>query len=217
MAYAYVYAPISGIVTGRDYYCNCPACYGNCSGCLNAHGRCKNWSSPIDIAGTGSTCPTPGSICLYVNYPTVRRVRTWVEYLCCCKEPNNSYARSITVDLYIYDNGKYCYVGSVMYGHVANPTVSNGQWIDLTSRSYKLGDIVGGCYLCKSCPNPSDQCNCPTCSCSNRDCRCTVCYSGSHVHLERYLGETVAPCCCVDVAQGTTAIYRFYYNPGYTC
>jgi hypothetical protein len=61
MAYAYVYAPISGTVTGRDSYCSCPC--GNCNGCGSAHGRCKNWASPIDIAGTGS-------IYLYVNYPS---------------------------------------------------------------------------------------------------------------------------------------------------
>jgi hypothetical protein len=185
MAYAYVYAPISGTVTGRDSYCSCPC--GNCNGCGSAHGRCKNWASPIDIAGTGS-------IYLYVNYPTVRRVQTWVEYKCCCQETNNSYARSITVDLYVYDNGKYCYVGSVMYGHIANPTVNNGQWIDLTSSSLKLGDVIGGTYTCTF-----------------------TCYSGAHVHLERNLGETVAPCCCASVTAGTTAIYRFYYNAGSAC
>lgn len=208
MAYAYVYAPISGRITGRDYYCKCPDCTGNCSGCTTAHGRCKGWASPIDIEGTGP------SIYLYVNYPTVRRVQTWVEYKCCCQETNNNYARSITVDLYVYDNGKYCYVGSVMYGHVANPTVGNGQWIDLSSNRLKLGEVPTGCYLCKSCP---DQCGCPTCSCPNPSCNCWVCYTGPHAHLERYLGETVAPCCCMDVAEGTTAIYRFYYNAGYAC
>ncbi|GEM_PF-966241 len=56
MAYAYVYAPISGTATERDSYCSCPC--GNCGGCGSAHGRCKDWASPIDIAGTGSTCPT---------------------------------------------------------------------------------------------------------------------------------------------------------------
>lgn len=186
MAYAYVYAPISGTISGRDNYCDCRNCPSTCNGCGNPHSPCKNWASPVDIAGMGA-------IYLYVNYPTVRRVQVWVEYRCCNSQQNNDYARTITVDLYVYDNGKHCYVGSVMYGHVANPTVQNGQWIDLSSSQLKLGDMVA--------PNPNYS----------------YCYSGWHVHLERFLGEVVAPCCCNSVTAGTTPIYRYYYNAGYAC
>lgn len=192
MAYAYVYAPISGRITGRDNYCineqrQCDS--DPCGGDHGAHKKCKGWASPIDIGATGQ-------IYLYVNYPTVKKIQTWVEYKCCCGEQNSDYARTITVDLYVYDNGKYCYVGSVMYGHVKNPQVLNGAWYDLTRGDKYLGDIPGGTYTCNE----------------------FSCYGGAHSHMERSLGETAGPlCCCTSVAAGTTAIYRYYYNPGFTC
>ncbi len=187
MAYAYVYAPISGTITGRDYYCTDDLgcrCPGSCSGCLSTHVPCKGWASPVDIAGTGS-------VYLYVN-TAVRKVQTWVELRCCSSGDGTDYRQAITVDLYVYNNGKYCYVGSVMYGHVANAQVQNGAWYDLSSSGgkLKLGDVPGGKLWC---------------------------YSGPHTHMERYLGEVVAPCCCASVQAGTTVIYRFYYNEGYAC
>lgn len=53
MPTAYVKAPITGTITGRDNYCGFP-CDGNpCTGDHGAHGKCKSGSSPVDVAGSG--------------------------------------------------------------------------------------------------------------------------------------------------------------------
>lgn len=189
MAYAYVYAPFAGRITGRGNYCldaqgNCDA--DPCGGDHGVHPMChQGSSSPVDISGVGQ-------INLYVNYPTVKRIRTWVSYLCCGQTQDN-YGRMVTVELYIYDNGKYCYVGEVAYGHVANVAVGNNQQYDLASGQMRLGDVPGN-------PQPP-----------------RTCYTGGHSHMECLLGEVTAPCCCTSVTGGTTVIYRYYYDRGFAC
>lgn len=182
--YAYVYAPIGGRITGRVNYCRCnPSNYDpSCTGSGSSHLPCKGWVDPVDIAGTGT-------IYLVVNYPTVRKVHTRIEYQCCCRN-SSDYARAITVDLFIYTNGQHCYVGSVMYGHIGNPMVPNDHDIYLNSSWLPLGQFLSGTYSCNG----------------------LMCYTGAHVHMERFGGETLAPCCCASVSQGTTPIYRFLYT-----
>lgn len=173
MPTAYVYAPIGGTITGRGNYCGVPCDNDPCGGDHGAHSTCKGWLSPIDIGGTGD-------INLYVNYPTINGIFTLVEYECCNNDQNN-YGRAITVELYSGET----YVGAVMYGHVANPTVTHNRFYALTSNSKKLGTVVGGVF--------------------------GTCYTGAHVHLERSGGVTQAPCCCATATRGTTILYRWVF------
>lgn len=180
MATAYVRSPYNGTITGRTKHCVCPGdtCYGSGSD----HGSCKggSWAgTSIDVSGSGD-------LYLRVNYPTVRSVVTWVALECCggsgCAD---QYRRMVTVDLYALPNA-VCYIGSVAYGHVANPQVGNGQTYNLTSSSKMLGTAASG--------------SCGTCS------------TGPHAHMERLFGSTVAPCCCTTVTTATN-IYKWNFDP----
>lgn len=182
MPTAYVKAPISGTITGKANYCICPC--ETCSGCGNDHAECQGWSSPIDVGGDGP------NIFLYVNYPTVRSVRTYVEYECCCNELND-HGRTITVELYAEPNLE-CYIGAVMFGHIADPAVGNGQTYNLTSSSLKLGEVVQDDY---------EECG-----------GGIVCYDGEHVHMEMSGGQEVAPCCCTSVSAGSDSIYKWDFS-----
>jgi len=184
MPYAYVYAPVSGSITGRNRYCtgSC-ACDGDgsthhacASGCSNP--QTCDWHDPVDI-GTGGA--TPG-IYLYVS-SGVQSIRTFVQYLC-CSSSQNDYGRAVTVELYAQPNA-VCYIGTLKFGHVAFPQVEDNHVYNI-SGSRKIGTVVGGSF--------------------------DNCYSGPHSHMERYDGETRAPCCCAAVTAGSTPIYRWYYQ-----
>lgn len=181
MATAYVYAPIGGIITGRENYCGFPCDNNPCTGDHGTHSTCKSgWLSPVDIAGTGS-------IYLYVNYPTVKSVKTFIEFECCCNVQND-YGRIIKVLLYGKQNSE-CYIGMVVFGHINSPAVSNNQLYNLTSNQLRLGQTVGGSHNCNG----------------------ITCYSGTHVHMERWGGQTIAPCCCASAVKGGTPIYQWNF------
>lgn len=177
----YVRSPISGYITGRNNYCNGgdPACNG--SGAV--HGTCRGWSNPVDIGGSGN-------LYLRVNYPNVRRVVTYVELRCCSTSYGSDYRRTVTAELYGLNDTGYCYVGSVMYGHVKSPAVSNGATYDLTSGSLKIGTVPSG--------NPG------------------ACFTGPHSHMERSGGSVVAPCCGGTVSTSTN-IYKFTWDNAQVC
>ena len=138
MPTAYLRAPVSGTITGRENYCVCP---GDCDGGNTVHARCRNWTSPVDIGGNGN-------LVLRVNYPTVQSIKTIIGDQCCCDACPDEYERTITVQLYGQPNAA-CYIGSVMYGHVVNPQVANNTTYNLTSGNKTLGTVPGGsCDVC---------------------------------------------------------------------
>jgi hypothetical protein len=122
---------------------------------------------------------------LRVNYPTVRSVVAWVELRCCNAGCGDNFRRTITLDLYAQANA-ICYIGSVMYGHIVNPLVANGQTYNLTSSSLQIGTVPAGA--------------------------CGGCYTGPHSHMERLGGVSLAPCCCTAVTSSTN-IYKWDFNP----
>ncbi len=192
MPYAYVYAPVSGTITGLDQYCSCV-------GSTKPHPRCccdqlcrDQWYNPVDI---GTHRQTP-SIWLYFSIG-IRSIRTFIRYLCCdgCSGQQHDYSRTVIVELYAEPNA-VCYIGAVKFGHVAFPQVQDGQIYNFSgATSIKIGYVVGGDYP-------------PNCKNEGKEC----CYTGPHVHMERSGGERVAPPCCATVSEGTTPIYRWYYQ-----
>lgn len=182
MPTALVRAPVGGQITGRSKYCVSCGDGDSCFGSGNTHATCKGYSSPVDIAGTGT-------IRLYVNYPTVKSIVTLIGLECCCDACPDQYERTITVKLYGQPDGVY-YIGAVMYGHVSNPLVTHNTTYNLTSSSKDLGSV------------PAGACN---------DCAFD-CYTGPHCHMERSGGSTSAPCCCLNATQGSTTIYEWSFT-----
>jgi hypothetical protein len=183
MTTAYVRAPFSGCISGKAVYCvadepgeHCCNCDDSCNGSGGTHWTCGGGSNPIDICGTAGS-----SIYLRVNYPTVRCVQVWVAFPCCsgCAD---KYRRTVKVDLYSQPN-MVGYIGTIVFAHVDNPTVLDGQMFNLTSSSLKLGYVPSG-------------------SCGN-------CFTGPHVHMERYGGSTASLCCCSSV---TTSSNIYSWN-----
>lgn len=181
---AYVMASISGFITGRDQYCK-PLNQGGdvCNGSQGqgVHGTCLSSSNPVDIGGSGS-------IYLRVNYPNVSSIVTYVA-LACCSSMSDNYRRMVTVELYGRTNG-VCYMGSVRFGHVASPAVSNGTLYNLTSGSKLIGTVPSG--------------------------ETSGCYTGAHSHMERVSGSVVAPCCGITVTTATN-IYKYTWDNGIVC
>lgn len=140
MPYAYVYAPVSGTVSGRNKYCTSTCA---CAGDGNLHSLCTCgqpcvWYDPVDIRTCGST----PSIWLYVS-SDIKSIRTFIQYLC-CGGAQNDYGRAIIVELYAQPNA-VCYIGSVKFGHVAFPRVQHGQIYNI-SGSIQIGTVMGGSY-----------------------------------------------------------------------
>lgn len=143
----------------------------------------EGWSDPVDIGGTGA-------LNLNVNYPNVRRVTINIGSQCCSSCSDSNVKRTVTANLYGLNNTGYCYVGSVMYGHVASPTVLDGATYDLTSGSLRIGTV------------PNVQCG--------------GCYTGAHSHMERSGGTVLAPCCSGSVST-STRIYKFTWDNAQAC
>ena len=182
----YVRSPFSGCITGRNNYCNgnCSNPDGNCNGSGNQHGTCRGWSNPVDIGGSGN-------VYLRVNYPNVRRAITYIGLHCCGSAScGDNFKRTISVEVYGLNNAGYCYIGTVMYGHVSNPAVTNGGIYNLTSSILLLGTATTG--------------------------SCTGCSTGAHSHMERLGGSVVAPCCGATVTTSTN-IYKFTWDNAQVC
>jgi len=182
MPTAYVYSPVDGIITGRNQYCGQPCDNNPCTGDHGTHRTCNNWSSPVDIDAVDNE-----QLYLYVNTAVIS-IRTFVQYKCCCSHQND-YGRVIIVELY-GERDAQCYIGSVLYGHIANPQVTDGQIYNLSGTSKLLGNAPAGAHNCGG----------------------FTCYSGSHSHMERSGGATLAPCCCTDTLKGSTAIYKWDFT-----
>lgn len=167
----YVYASISGTIgsTGNGYYCS----GGTHSPCNSTHSKC------VDIIGSGT-------IKLIVNYPYVRSFYTTITYECApgCAD---KYRRLLTLDLY-GDTNQTCYVGTVAYGHVDTPYVTNGSVGILTSGTYSIGTVPSG--------------------------SCGTWYTGPHSHMEM-AGGTLMSLSCNQTVGSSTAIYSFRYDDIY--
>jgi len=167
MGTAYVYAPYSA-------YAKIWA----------GHVACSGGSLLTDISKYGSAGT---SIKLYVNYPTVKSIQFIRVDNCCSCNDNTRHAG--IVELYREAN-KTCYIGSILYGHLANPAAS--YWQNLT------GGYVGVLGSIVSTPG----------SCS--------CYTGEHVHLEVWgpAQGTVTRLVTNNqsVSQGTTPIYKWDFT-----
>ncbi len=178
----YVRGPISGTITGRNKYCTFPYASDVCNGSGSNHGTYMSSSNPVDIGGSGN-------INLRVNYPNVLSIVTYVSLSCCSSSYEDNYRRMVTVELYGKSNGA-CYMGSVRFGHVASPAVTNGTLYNLSSGTKLIGTVPSG--------NPGN------------------CYTGAHSHMERSGGSVVAPCCGATVSSSTN-IYKFTWDNGIAC
>jgi hypothetical protein len=182
MATATLKSPVTGTVTGKAVYCQCPG--DVCAGSGATHGSCNGGSSKYDIdAGDGE------AIKLRVNYPTVKSIETWVYTsgaAACCESTScaSKFKRTIVVDLFSQvDANAGSYIGTVLYGHIDNPVVSHGQVINLSSGVFTLGYAASG--------------------------SCTGCSTGSHVHMEKWGGSANSYCCCTTV---TTSNVLYSWN-----
>lgn len=155
MTVIYVYSPTGGLITGRDNYCiPCPS---PCTGDGDSHSSCyweDGYGSPVDLSASSSQW-----IILYVNYPAVKSIKTFVRDQC-CNNDESDYGQIVEVELY-EDFNAQSYRGSVVYGHIANPQVGNGNTYNLGSGSVTLGQAPA-----------TDQDH-------------AWCYSGPHSHMER--------------------------------
>lgn len=103
-----------------------------------------------------------------------------------CRTQTGDWDQGVIVDMFAQYN-QQCYIGSVSYGHLKN-WVNNG--------SYNTNNMVVG-------QMPSD-CNCG-------------CSDGIHVHMQANYGTItgLSQCAGVRVYNGSTWIYRWYWNPGW--
>ncbi|CAM2069634.1 hypothetical protein SCOR_29945 [Sulfidibacter corallicola] len=103
-----------------------------------------------------------------------------------CATQTGDWDQGVIVDMYAELNAQ-CYIGSVSYGHVRN-WVANGTH---NTRTLTLGVL-------------------PT------DCNCG-CSDGVHVHTQCDGGTItgLAQCAGSRVYNGSTWIYRWYWNPGW--
>lgn len=184
MPSVYVYAPVSGTITGLDNYCN-----------GTPHRPCRNVQpsqvSPVDI-GTGGNMRK-----IYLYASRVSKVYISTQYRCCCGQ-NGIYGRTRIIALY---SSEGCYVGSVWFGHIDyipwndpdKPLEAQDGW-----------NVYNGPLLLGR--TPGNNC-CAPCGCTSG-----CCYIAVHTHMERDGGISVAPPCGTPVTAGTTPIYRFDYS-----
>jgi len=166
MPYAYVYAPVSGSISGLNYYCACVGgsgvhylCLANC----NCFQSCNGWSSPVDIRTSGST----PRIFLYRS-SGILSVRTCLNFSC-CNGSADDYGRVVIVELFAQYNAQ-CPIGSVKFGHVGSPKVEHGRVYNLAPGvPLELGIVLPP-------PNPP-----------------RACYTGPHIHYGAHWGRDDRP------------------------
>lgn len=178
MPTTYVYSPVTGIITGRTKYCVSCSDGDTCTGSGNNHGACSccGGSSPVDVDTSDN-----GAVRFYSNSAAVKSFRTLVYASGCCSPcGNGDINRTIKVQMYGFPDGT-CYIGGVVYAHIANPQVIHNTLYIGSSKL--LGYAPGG--------------NCG-------------CYAGSHSHIERIGGSNYQiPCCCNQAYAGVTAFYTW--------
>ncbi len=190
----YVRNPIEtgGRITAVDKYClepYDPVCTGSDPD-PDHHLTCRLWSYPVDVDGSEGQ-----GLYLRVNYPNVRNIKTFVESRCCGDKAcaTAQMKQTVTVDLYGGAGAACYYMGSVMFGHVASPTVQDKQVYAVpASGVMKLGQVPSG--------------------------YCALCYEGAHSHMEISGGTRVAtlPCCNATI-NSSTNIYKFTWMDNPPC
>lgn len=134
--YYYVYAPITGTVTGRPSgYCD--------GGSHPTHN--SDWDSPYDLAGSGSI--------KFIGSPNIGSIKITVQNNSLCSGYPAPWSTGVKVDFYS-GAGNSGYIGSTYYGHVAQPTGAVG--IPLNTNNWTLGAVP---TTCPDTPcDPNDGC-----------------------------------------------------------
>ncbi len=177
---AYVRSPFSTtgmLVRGDDNYCDGSGTHPVCN-------PGAGWVLPTDISGVGT-------LTLRVNYPNVRRIRTFVGLQCCSDTSPTNLRRVVIVELYgvttVPDPAcRYAYIGSILYGHVASVSVGDNQWYDLTSGEKVLGTVA-----------------------TETASRCST---GGHSHMQIMPGGTRLVTCSSTISSSTSIYKWIWYN-----
>lgn len=144
---------------------------------------CSGGGSMMDLA---REAVIGHGIYVYFNYPAVKSVE-FVRVDSCCPCTQNT-KNAVKVHLY-GEYGKSYYIGTILYGHMTNPT--NSHWINLGGNyAGKVGNVLGTDY-CWCYADPGSG-------------------TGAHVHAEVWGGSRL-PSSGSYVYQGSTAIYRWYF------
>jgi len=137
--YAYVYAPLSGQVTGTNY---------------SGHKACNpNFGGLVDMGGGTS-------VRLYVS-SYVRKVTMTTNLNCCDSSCGDNYKRTVVIKLYGgLTSSSRDYLGEMSYGHLSNAVTTSR---DLTSSDYTNGIFVGNvtsgtCGSCYTNPHVHGEC-----------------------------------------------------------
>lgn len=178
----YVYAPFFGTAKGRYCY---PG--GSCNCCLLNEGQCADCGCSTHTAGASLCCPadifglTGAQVRLYASN-NVLSVRTSYTGFCATTPPPNFpwVNQGVKVDLYCGSNARRgSYIGTVLYGHLMNRNVGNGQIYNGDQvNGLLIGSISNVWCNCNSCPG--SVCNDPGCT-----CKCYPTSTQHHVHMGR--------------------------------
>lgn len=120
----YVYAPFTGEVWGKDYYCN-----GTPHKIVDNLGG----GAPIDIGDVAE-----GTIIRFSASSQVRSIRTRRAPV--CRSQTGDWNQGVIVDMYAEQYAR-CYIGTVSYGHVRN-WISDGTY---NTRNKMLGVLPHDC------------------------------------------------------------------------
>lgn len=107
----YVYSPLAGWISGRDYYCGATSV---CNGDGGIHGSCGGGQNRVDVAGSGT---------LYFRATNIRSL--YLSYGTCGSGCSTDIMRTLKISLYGKPDG-FCPVGSVLYAHVGQPLLPSG-------------------------------------------------------------------------------------------
>lgn len=130
MAYAYVYAPVSGY--SREW---------------SGHAACNGGSGLIDISEW--TYGVAGDeVRAFFSYPAVKSVK-YTRLDNCCSACGSAIQRSVKVDVYAQP-GLICWMGWVLYGHLDSPTGSGSTNLSSSQTSVYIGRV----------PWPPANCSC---------------------------------------------------------
>jgi len=161
-------------------------CSSNCASCSGTHSS--------GFSALGFCCPvdvggggTPsGTNVKFYASAEIGSIETQRQTGFCLANPPAPYEDAVIVYLYRYANAE-CFIGKLFYGHLSN-RVSNG----IYNRTQYQGMTIGKTLAC-----------------------CQDCYGGVHTHMGRdTVGATQAYSCCANLTQGSSWIYRWYWQDG---
>lgn len=196
--YAYVYAPVSGMIVGRPT--------GYCGGGSHPTVCTQN---PFDIS-TGA-----GAALVFYASSNIKSIRTtyYSSGVCYRSEIPTPWDAKLKVDLYLNLNGQNL-VGSVCYAHINNPVPDNIYNVNYKTVGYIPSNCDCSCATGCKCggyqnpPNPAEKgyCASQTGLCTAK-CPCRCCYGGTHVHMEG--GNNYNNLSCYQTVGSGTWIYRW--------